>query len=136
MKNIADEIIIVDTGSTDRTKKIVRGYTDNIFDYEWIDDFAAARNYSFSLATMDYILWLDADDQLLEQDRQKLMEIKASLEPSVDSVSMLYHVALDLHGHPAASCRRNRLVKRINNYKWYGAVHEYLFFRSRSDNLS
>jgi glycosyltransferase involved in cell wall biosynthesis len=130
VKGIADEIIIVDTGSTDLTKKKVSPYTDRIYDFTWIDDFAAARNYSFSLATMDYILWLDADDQLFEKDRQKLLELKKSLDPAVDSVSMQYHVALDQQENPLASCRRNRLVKRINNYKWFGAVHEFLFLGS------
>ncbi|MDD2208634.1 MAG: glycosyltransferase, partial [Bacilli bacterium] len=43
-----DEIIIVDTGSTDQTKKIVSKYTDKIYDFKWINDFSAARNYSFS----------------------------------------------------------------------------------------
>ncbi len=46
-KKFADEIIIVDTGSTDKTKDIARKYTDKIYDFKWIDDFAAARNYSF-----------------------------------------------------------------------------------------
>jgi glycosyltransferase involved in cell wall biosynthesis len=130
VKDIADEIVIVDTGSTDRTKDIVSRYTDRIYDYAWIEDFAAARNFSFSLATMDYILWLDADDQLFEKDRQKLLDLKNSLDPAVDSVAMQYHVVLDQQGNPAATCRRNRLVKRVNNYKWFGAVHEYLILGS------
>jgi glycosyltransferase involved in cell wall biosynthesis len=130
VKDIADEIVIVDTGSTDRTKETVTRYTDRIYDFAWTDDFAAARNYSFSMATMDYILWLDADDQLFEKDRQKLLDLKKSLDPSVDSVAMEYHVVLDQQGIPTATCRRNRLVKRANNYKWLGAVHEYLILDS------
>ena len=67
VKGLCDEIIIVDTGSTDLTKQIVEKYTDRIVDFTWIDDFAAARNFAFSQATMDYILWLDADDILETQ---------------------------------------------------------------------
>ena len=59
---ITDEIVIVDTGSSDRTMEIAAQYTDRIFMYEWADDFAAARNFSFDQATQEYILWLDADD--------------------------------------------------------------------------
>ena len=68
VKGIFDEIIIVDTGSSDSTKKIVSKYTDKIYDYKWNNDFSEARNYSFSKATCDYIMWLDADDVLLEED--------------------------------------------------------------------
>ena len=62
VKDIVDEIIIVDTGSTDKTKEIARKYTDKVLDFKWVNDFSKARNYSFSKATKDYILWLDADD--------------------------------------------------------------------------
>ncbi|WP_135549912.1 tetratricopeptide repeat-containing glycosyltransferase family 2 protein [Paenibacillus cymbidii] len=123
---IADEIVIVDTGSTDETKAVVSRYTDSIHDFVWIDDFAAARNYAFSLATMDYILWLDADDMLEEDDRHKLAALKLTLEPSVDYVNMAYHLAFDEYGNITSSIRRNRLVKRANGYRWIGAVHEYL----------
>ena len=52
----ADEIIIVDTGSSDKTKEIASKYTDKVYDFEWCDDFSKARNYAFSKATMDYVM--------------------------------------------------------------------------------
>ena len=64
VKNIVDEIIIVDTGSTDNTIEIAKEYTHKIYHLKWENDFAKARNYSLSKATKDYILWLDADDYL------------------------------------------------------------------------
>lgn len=70
IKSIANEIIIIDTGSKDRTKEIASRYTELIYDFEWIDDFSAARNFAFGKATKDYILWLDADDVLLEEDQK------------------------------------------------------------------
>ena len=71
VKDIADEIIIVDTGSTDKTKDIAKKYTNKVYDFKWINDFSKARNYSFSKASMDYTLWLDADDVILENDKKK-----------------------------------------------------------------
>jgi glycosyltransferase involved in cell wall biosynthesis len=123
---IADEIILVDTGSTDRTKEIAQRFTPNIYDFEWIDDFGAARNFAFSKATKEYIMWLDADDVLLEQDRQELLALKSQLDPRIDSVMMNYHLATDASGNPTASLKRNRLVKRSRNFQWIGAVHEFL----------
>lgn len=126
VKDIVDEIIIVDTGSVDDTKAICSQYTDKIFDFEWIDDFAAARNFSFSKATMHYILWLDADDILLNEDREKFHRLKKTLDTSVDSVFMYYNVAKDEHNNVTLSSRRHRLVKRKNCFQWIGPVHEYL----------
>ncbi len=68
VKPIADEIILVDTGSTDNTKKIAQQFSAKIFDFSWNDDFAAARNESLKPATGDWILVLDADEVLNPDD--------------------------------------------------------------------
>lgn len=128
VKDLVDEIIIVDTGSTDSTKQIASEFTNKVYDFEWIDDFSAARNFAFSQATMDYIFWLDADDLLLEADQEKFKKLKAELTYDVDTVSMIYHIAFDEYDNPTFSYRRNRLVKREKNFKWKGVVHEYLEF--------
>ncbi|AOT69342.1 glycosyltransferase family 2 protein [Geosporobacter ferrireducens] len=126
VQGIADEIIIVDTGSEDSTKSIAQNYTDKIYNFQWIDDFAAARNFAFEKATMEYILWLDADDIFMEADQKKLLELKKTLDPSVDAVAMHYHLAFDAKGNVTSSLKRNRLVKRSRNFRWEGAVHECL----------
>ncbi|WP_407313704.1 glycosyltransferase [Desulfosporosinus sp. SB140] len=126
VKGIPDEIVIVDTGSTDSTKDIVKEFTDKIFDFTWIDDFATARNYAFSNATMDYILWLDADDIFADSDREKFLKLKKNFDTSIDVVNMPYLLAFDHHGAVTFSLRRNRLVRRNMNFRWVGAVHEYL----------
>ncbi|GAB6152825.1 glycosyltransferase [Desulfosporosinus burensis] len=126
VKGIPDEIVIVDTGSSDRTKEIVKEFTDKTFDFNWIDDFAAARNFAFSKATTDYILWLDADDVFAESDREQFLKLKENLDPLMDVVNMPYLLAFDQFGAVTFSLRRNRLVKRSKNFRWIGAVHEYL----------
>ncbi|MCG7380268.1 glycosyltransferase [Paenibacillus sp. ACRSA] len=126
VNGIADEIVIVDTGSTDRTRQIAARYTEHIINFEWVDDFAAARNFAFDQATSEYILWLDADDVFEPQDREKLIALKRSLDPAVDSVTMNYNLSLTADGRVAYSLRRNRLVRRDRQFRWIGAVHEYL----------
>ena len=93
VQGIADEIVIVDTGSTDLTRQIAAEYTDCIFDFEWVDDFAAARNFAFDQASCEYILWLDADDVFEPEDRAKLIALKQSLDPEIDSVTMDYNLS-------------------------------------------
>ena len=90
----ADEIVIVDTGSTDRTKEIAADYTDRIYDFKWEDDFSAARNFALSKGYKDYLMWLDADDVISEENLQKLKELKVTLTPEVDVVMMPYAAAL------------------------------------------
>jgi glycosyltransferase involved in cell wall biosynthesis len=77
VKEAADEIVVVDTGSVDRTVEIAEGYGATIGHFTWCDDFAAARNASLELATGDWILWLDADDYLLSADLQKVANAKS-----------------------------------------------------------
>ena len=69
IRGAVDEIVIVDTGSVDATVEIARRYTDRIFEFPWIDDFAAARQFAFDQATGDWVAWLDADDVVLHADR-------------------------------------------------------------------
>ncbi|MCT4597615.1 MAG: glycosyltransferase family 2 protein [Vallitalea sp.] len=124
--DIVDEIIIVDTGSIDRTKEIARKFSSKIFDYKWIDNFSSARNFSYSKATKDYILWLDADDIILEKDRMKLLELKKTLDNAIDVVSMNYDVGFKDNESSSITFRRYRLVKRKRDFEWSGHVHEYL----------
>ena len=76
-----DEIVVVDTGSGDRTKELALERGARVFDFPWIDDFAAARNEALARATGDYAFWLDADDVLDPAERAKLERLLATLQP-------------------------------------------------------
>lgn len=123
---VFDEIVIADTGSTDQTTEIAARFGAKVVEFPWVDDFAAARNFSFSHGSSDYLMWLDADDVLLPAERDKLLALKGTLDPSVDAVSMLYHTAFDAAGNVIASNRRLRMVRRSKGFAWSGAVHEDL----------
>lgn len=131
VKEAVDEIIIADTGSSDRTKEIAAGYTRHIFDFPWTDDFSAARNFSFSKATMDYCLWLDADDILLPEQLEKLMHLKRTLPPDTDMVMALYAAGFSKDHKPSFLYYRERLMRRKAGFTWQGAVHECIAPRGK-----
>ncbi|MEQ8176172.1 MAG: glycosyltransferase family 2 protein [Syntrophomonadaceae bacterium] len=122
VKSFADEIIVVDTGSSDATKNIARAFTDKVYDYAWNDDFAAARNYSYSLAGCDYIMWLDADNIIEAGDADRIAALKSSLAPDVDVVYTLHRMVAE--GHHETALLRDRLIRRSLGAQWIYPVHE------------
>lgn len=120
-----DEIIIADTGSTDRTKEIALKYTPNVYDFKWEDDFSAARNFSFSKGTKDFLMWLDADDVITEENLAKLLDLKNHLDDT-DIVMMKYNTAFDEEDNPTFSYYRERLIRRSTPHQWKGRVHEVI----------
>jgi len=121
--SLYNELIIVDTGSTDKTKEIAAEFNAKIYDFEWIDDFAAARNFSFSKCTSDYILWLDADDVVKDQDVEKIKKYLES-EESYDSLLCRYIYAHDEKDNPILVLKRNRIVKNDKKIHWVYPIHE------------
>ena len=123
--DLVDEIIIVDTGSTDATRRIAAGYTDRIYDFEWIGDFSAARNFAFSKAGMEYIYSADADEVMDEENRRAFRLLKETLLPEIDIVQMYYTNQLS-HGTIYNFDRelRPKLFKRLRTFQWQGAIHE------------
>lgn len=125
LREIADEIIIVDTGSADRTKQIAAAYTDKIFDFKWIDDFSAARNFSFSKASMEYIYAADADEVLEQKEQEKFLYLKKTLDPSIEIVQMLYTNQLQFNTtYNFDEELRPKLYRRLREFVWQEPLHE------------
>lgn len=123
--DLMDEIIIIDTGSTDRTKEVASQYTSKIYDYKWTNDFSAARNFSFSKATMDYIYTADADEVLDTENRERFARLKELLLPEIEIVQMKYLTKSEFDTVLNAQKEyRPKLFKRLRTFTWVDPIHE------------
>lgn len=116
----ADEIVIIDTGSTDNTVSVALRFTEKVFYFAWRDDFASARNFSLEQSICDYNMWLDADDVVTREQAEKIKKIKNEL--SCDIVMFKYAAAFDEAGEPTFLFYRERIFRR--QYRFIGFVHE------------
>lgn len=121
-----DEIIVVDTGSTDGTKAVAARFTDKVYDFPWVQDFAAARNFAAQKVTCDYFMWLDADDVIDPAALKRLKKLKTTLDKTVDIVMTPYVVKTDSRGKPVYSYYRERIIKSGAGHVWKGRVHEVI----------
>ncbi len=125
ISDLMDEIIIVDTGSTDDTKKIAAKYTDKIYDFEWTNDFSKARNFAFSKATKEYIYSADADELLTEENRAKFKKLKEVMFGDIEIVQMFYCNDKEYNTlYNYEQELRPKLYKRLREFVWIDPIHE------------
>lgn len=123
--DLVDEIIIVDTGSTDRTKEIAARYTEKLYDFEWVDDFSKARNFAFSKATKEYIYSADADEVLDKENRERFRILKECMLSEIEIVQMKYGNQLSYGTvYNFDEEYRPKLFKRQRSFVWEEAIHE------------
>jgi tetratricopeptide (TPR) repeat protein len=121
-----DEIVIVDTGSRDKTKEIARNFTPHVHDFPWCDDFSAARNESLKHATGDWVFWLDADDRVRPEHVSRLRAVLSELDDTPRMLMMdTVLVAAEVTDEPRQVTHR-RLFRRHPLLHWQGRVHEQL----------
>ena len=106
MTDIADYILIADTGSVDQTKEIACKYGAQVFDFPWCEDFSAARNFLLEKVRTDYWMWLDADDLITPANLTLLSSLKSSLPSDTDIVMMKYITAFNTDQSPTFSYYR------------------------------
>lgn len=117
-----DEIVVVDTGSTDNTKNIAEKYTDKIFDFKWCYDFAKARNFSISMAGNDWVLILDADEEVNTFNNQTVSKFIAINDKVVGRINII-NTFEDANGMKNFFQKANRFFNR-NYFIYEGIIHE------------
>lgn len=124
------EIVVVDTGSTDRTKQIAGLYTDKLYDFTWIDDFAAARNFAASKATNDWIMAIDCDESVLwPKSSSEVSALVSELNAlPIDTAGMLTNISKNAQDSNVSDHLARIYNKTVYQYK--GIIHEQLFMRN------
>ena len=124
-------MVLVDTGSTDRTLEIAEKYTDRIYHFDWVNDFSAARNYAVNQASHDWILSIDCDEYLDRINEKELSELMK--QHPEDTGRILLRNRFQQGGQ--TSIENVRLCRLFNRkfYQFTGAIHEQV---TRKDNAS
>lgn len=117
----ADELIVVDTGSTDNSVEIAKQFTPYVFLHPWQYSFAEARNYSYSKATGDYIMWIDADDVISDENIARINALKA--EETTADVIFACRRSVSETGL-IDYMMRDRIIRRKVYTKWLYDIHE------------
>lgn len=140
VKDIVDEIVIVDTGSTDRTKEIALSFGAKVFDFSWKDDFSLARNEALKHSTGEWIIYLDADERIVHPSPE---EIKSLLKNADSSIGAFYCLIESEHYQMDGSTEVHRggypRIFRNLGYpkiKFIGRVHEQIAPSIFQNNLS
>lgn len=125
VQGAVDEIILVDTGSEDQTKKIAAAYGAKVLDFAWNGDFAAARNRSLEEAKGEWILFLDADEELDPESRDEIRSFLQTATAEGYYLEIISYVG-DQPGLDATSHVYPRLFRNRPEYRFQGALHEQI----------
>ncbi len=123
--DLVQEIIVVDTGSTDRTRESAARFGARVIDFAWVDSFAAARNESLRHATRDWVFWLDADDRLDEANRARLRSLFTAL-PEANVAYLMQCLSPQPAGGAGLSVDHARLFRNHPQIRWRYRVHEQI----------
>jgi len=125
----ADEIVICDTGSEDNTVELCKKYTDKVYeDYQWSDHFSDARNHALKKSTTDWILIIDADEELTDD----ISKIKKLLNNGTFHKYEGMTFVVVTNSEKIESCR---VIRNKPDIRWKGAVHNVLEYKGSSTEL-
>lgn len=124
---VADEIVVVDTGSTDKTKEICRKYHAAVYDFAWTENFSEARNFGIERASGEWILWLDADEEIELENAAEFKEVLELKEKDLWMIPLInYYGTFPTNPNRAYLFASHRLFRNHKGFKFTGNIHEHL----------
>lgn len=137
IEGLFDEIVIVLTSTDLEIRKVAEKFTKKIYDFKWIDDFAAARNEALKHTKCEHVMWLDADDVIEELARSRLMRMKEYISNDNHDIYLIpYNLVYDEEGTVLQFIPRDRVFKRRRGIKWYHRVHEQLITKNHIHSVA
>ncbi|MBS1258714.1 MAG: Cell division coordinator CpoB [Candidatus Scalindua arabica] len=133
VSDYVDEIIIVDTGSTDKTVEIAERYGAKVYHHPWENSFSKARNYSLKYATCDWIMWLDADEEVDREDAHKLREVIKDDDVNVICLPLFSRFNNDKN---LAVANSGKIFRNNLGFHFEGIVHNALKFSGPTKNVN
>ena len=131
-----DELIVVDTGSTDNTKGIAQAYGADLYDFPWQDDFSLARNFALDKAKGDWVIFLDADENFVNSMGLRAYVEKADTFPECEALLLpLMNINLDTGSEQAELLSREyslRIWRNRPEFRFYGCIHELLMVKEKN----
>ena len=129
MQACADELVVVDTGSTDRTQELAKAAGARLFSFAWRDDFAAAKNFALEQARGRWILFLDADEYFTPETVTHVRPLLRRMERRLDVAGILCrltNIDLDDGGRLTTAVVQLRMFRNLRGLRYQGAIHETL----------
>ena len=131
-----DELIVVDTGSTDKTKEIAQAYGADLYDFPWQDDFSLARNFALDKAKGNWVIFLDADENFVNSMGLRAYVEKADTFPECEALLLpLMNINLDTGSEQAELLSREyslRIWRNRPEFRFYGCIHELLMVKEKN----
>jgi glycosyltransferase involved in cell wall biosynthesis len=129
VKPLADELVVVDTGSSDRTVELAQEGGAAVYDFPWINDFSAAKNYALDQATGDWIIFLDTDESFRPEDVPHIRPFLKKIHHNrkiAGLISPLVNIDVDHHNRVLTTGYQMRVFRREKNLRYRGCVHEMI----------
>lgn len=126
VRNLVDEIVIVDTGSKDQTIEICRSYKAKVFFYHWDNNFAAARNFGLKKVKGEWILWLDADEEVARAGRELLSDCSLFKDYDAFSVPLINFYGEQVNNDEIVQIAQPRIFRNHQGFQFENKIHEWL----------